>query len=150
VIRKIDGVAVVDSTDVTSRIGNSAPGTSLNVEVWRAGKAMELTAKVGTLDDEKVAKVSDESAPKGKLGIAVRPRTAEEQKAGEKSGLVVQQSGGAAARAGVQAGDVILGVGSSPINTVDELRTAVDKAGKTVALLIDARGRQIYVPVKLS
>ena len=150
VIRKIDGVAIVDSTDVTSRIGNTAPGTSLNVEVWRAGKAVELTAKVATLDDEKVAKVSDESAPKGKLGIAVRPRTAEEQKAGEKSGLVVQQSGGAAAKAGVQAGDVILGVGSSPINTVDELRTAVDKAGKTVALLIEREGRQIYVPVKVS
>jgi serine protease Do len=150
VIRKIDGAAVIDSTDVTSRIGNSAPGTTLNVEVWRAGKAIELTAKVGTLDEERVAKVSDESAPKGKLGIAVRPRTAEEQKSGEKAGLVVQQSGGAAARAGVQAGDVILGVGSSPVNTVDELRAAVDKAGKTVALLIEREGRQIYVPVKVS
>ena len=150
VIRKIDGVAVVDSTDVTSRIGNTAPGTALNVEVWRAGKAVELTAKVGTLDEEKVAGVSDESAPKGKLGIAVRPRTAEEQKAGEKAGLVVQQAGGAAARAGVQAGDVILGVGSSPVNTVDELRSAVDKAGKTVALLIERDGRQIYLPVKVS
>src|SRR5262245_27158807 len=110
VIRKIDGVAIVDTTDVTSRIGNSAPGTTINFDVWRAGKAIELTAKVGTLDEEKVAKVSDESAPKGKLGIAVRPRTAEEQKSGEKAGLVVQQAGGAAARAGVQAGDVILGV----------------------------------------
>jgi len=151
VIRKIDNVVVVDSTDVTSRVGNSAPGTTLNFDVWRAGKAIEVTAKVGTLDEEKVAKVSDESAPKGKLGIAVRPRTAEEQeKSGEKAGLVVQQAGGAAALAGVQAGDVILGVGSSPVNTVDELRTAVDKAGKTVALLIERGGRQIYVPVKVS
>ena len=150
VIRKIDGAVVVDSTDVTSRIGNSAPGTTLNFDVWRAGKAVELTARVGTLDEEKVAKVNDESAPKGKLGIAVRPRTAEEQKSGEKAGLVVQQSGGAAALAGVQAGDVILGVGSSPVNTVDELRSAVDKAGKTVALLIEREGRQIYVPVKVS
>ena len=45
---------------------------------------------------------------------------------------------------------MILGVGSSPVNTVDELRTAVDKAGKTVALLIERGGRQIYVPVKVS
>ena len=150
VIRKIDNVAVVDSTDVTSRVGNSAPGTSLNFEVWRAGKAIELTAKVGTLDEEKLAKVSDESTPKGKLGIAVRPRTAEEQKSGEKAGLVVEQAGGAAALAGVQPGDVILGVGSSPVNTVDQLRSAVDKAGKTVALLIERDGRQIYVPVKVS
>ena len=123
VIRKIDGVAVIDSTDVTSRIGNTAPGTALDVEVWRAGKAIELSAKVGTLDDGKVAKVSDEAEPKGKLGIAVRPRNADEQKAGAKAGLVVEQAGGAAAKAGVQAGDVILGVGSSAVNSVDELRS---------------------------
>ena len=68
VIRKIDGVAVVDSTDVTSRIGNTAPGTTLKVEVWRAGKAVELSARIGTLDDGKVAKADDEGEPKGKLG----------------------------------------------------------------------------------
>ena len=80
----------------------------------------------------------------------MRPRSAEEQKAGDKAGLVVEQAGGAAAKAGVQAGDVIVGVGSSSVNSVDELRSAVDKAGKTVALLIERQGRQIYVPVKLS
>ena len=150
VIRKIDGIAIVDSTDVTSRIGNTAPGTSLNVEVWRAGKAIELTAKVGTLDDGKVAKVDDDSDAKGKLGVAVRARSADEQKGGAKGGLVVERAVGAAAKAGVQVGDVILGVGSSTVNSIDELRSAVDKSGKTVALLIEREGRQIYVPVKLS
>jgi len=150
VIRKINGLAIADSTDVTSRIGNTAPGTTVDIEVWRAGKAVELSAKVGALDDGKVAKVSDEAEQKGKLGIAVRPRSAEEQSAGAKGGLVVEQAGGAAAKAGVQRGDVILGVGSSAVNSVDELRSAVDKSGKTVALLIERQGRQIYVPVKLS
>ena len=91
VIRKIDGVAVVDSTDVTSRIGNTAPGKTINVEVWRAGKAVELSAKVGTLDDGKVAKADDEGEAKGKLGVAVRPLSPEEKKAGAKAGLVVEQ-----------------------------------------------------------
>ena len=45
---------------------------------------------------------------------------------------------------------MIVGVGSSSVNSVDELRSAVDKAGKTVALLIERQGRQIYVPVKVS
>ncbi len=75
---------------------------------------------------------------------------AEEQSAGGKTGLVVEKSGGAAAKAGVQAGDVIVGVGSAAVSSVDELRALVDKAGKTVALLIERQGRQIYVPVKLS
>ncbi len=150
VIRRIDGVAVIDSTDVTSRIGNTAPGTTLKVEVWRAGKAVELVATIGTLDEGKVASAGDEAEAKGKLGVAVRPRTAEEQSAGGKKGLVVEKSSGAAARAGVQAGDVIVGVGSAAVSSVDELKSLVDKAGKTVALLIERQGRQIYVPVKLS
>ena len=82
--------------------------------------------------------------------MAVRPLSPEEKRAGVKSGLVVEQSGGAAAKAGVQAGDVIVGVGSKAVNSVEELRSAIDKAGKTVALLIEREGRQIYVPVKIS
>ena len=149
VIRRIDGVAVADSTDVTSRIGNTAPGTAIRVEVWRDGKPVELSATVGTLDDGKVAKAADAEEPKGKLGVAVRPLSPDEQKAGGRTGLVVEKSGGAAAKAGVQAGDVIVGVGSTKITTIDELRAQVDKAGKTVALLIERQGRQIYVPVKV-
>ncbi len=150
VIRKIDGVAMTDSTDVTSRVGNTAPGTAIKVEVWRDGKPVELTATVGTLDEGKIAKGSDDADAKGKLGVAVRPLTAEEQKASGTMGLVVEKAGGAAAKAGVQPGDVIVGVGPHKVNTIDELKSQVDKAGKTVALLIERQGRQIYVPVKIS
>jgi len=49
VIRSIDGVPMVDSTDITSRIGNAAPGSKLAIDVWRDGKSIALTATVGTL-----------------------------------------------------------------------------------------------------
>lgn len=150
VIRKIDGVAMADSTDVTARIGNSAPGTAIKVEVWRDGKPVELTATIGTLDDGKIAKADDEAATKGKLGVAVRPLTPEERKASGSTGLVVEKAGGAAAKAGVQQGDLIVGVGPNKVNTVDELKAQIDKAGKSVALLIERQGRQIYVPVRIS
>jgi serine protease Do len=150
VIRKIDGVAVTDSTDVTARIGNSAPGTAIKVEVWRDGKPLDLTATIGTLDDTKVAKAESDADTKGKLGVAVRPLTPEEKKASGATGLVVEKAGGAAARAGVQPGDLIVGVGPNRVNTVDELKSQVDKAGKSVALLIERDGRKIYVPVRIS
>lgn len=150
VIRKIDGIAVTDSTDVTSRIGNTAPGKKIAVEVWREGKTVELNATVGTLDDAKVASAKDDdAATKGKLGVAVRPLSPEEKKEAGKTGLVVEKSGGAAAKAGVQPGDLIVGVGSTRVSTVDELKSAVDKSGKTIALLIERQGRQIFVPVKV-
>ena len=82
--------------------------------------------------------------------MAVRPLTPEEQKASGKTGLVVEKSGGAAAKAGVQPGDLIVGVGPNKVNSVDELKSQVDKAGKSVALLIERQGRQIFVPVKIS
>ena len=73
VIRLIDGVAMVDSTDVTSRIGNAAPGTKLAIEVWRDEKPVTLAATVGALEDTKVAKADvDTGEPKGKLGVAER------------------------------------------------------------------------------
>jgi serine protease Do len=150
VIRKIDGVAVTDSTDVTSRVGNSAPGTTLKMEVWRDGKPVELAATVGTFDDAKVAAAKEDAEVKGKLGVAVRSLTPEEQKASGKSGVVVEKTGGAAAKAGVQKGDLIVGVGAAKVSTPDELKTQVDKAGKSVALLIERQGRQIFVPVRIS
>jgi serine protease Do len=150
VIRKIDGVAMIDSTDVTSRIGNTAPGTKLNVEVWREGKPVDLAVTVGTFDDNKVAANDDDAAgTRGKLGVAVRSLTPEEKKESGKSGVVVERAGGAAARAGVQAGDLIVGVGAAKVHSPDELKSLVDKSGKTVALLIERQGRQIYVPVKI-
>ena len=93
VIRKIDGVAVSDSTDVTSRIGNTAPGTTVKVEVWRDGKPVELTAQIGTLDDAKVASAKDDADTKGKLGVAVRPLTPEEKKDGAQVGSRRREGG---------------------------------------------------------
>ena len=87
----------------------------------------------------------------GKLGIAVRPLTDEERKQLEaEGGLMVEQAEGAAARAGVQAGDVILALNNQPVKSVDQLRRLVDKSRGSVALLIQREGNKIYVPVRIS
>jgi serine protease Do len=149
VIRKIDDTEVTDSTDVTSRIGNMAPGTKTQIEVWRDGKPVTLATTIGTLDDEKVATSSDKSEARGKLGLAARPLTPEEKRQVGHDGLVVEQASGPAALAGVQPGDVIIGVGTTKVKTVEELRRLVEKSGKTVALLVERDGRQIYVPIRV-
>ena len=45
--------------------------------------------------------------------MAVRALTPEERKSAGNTGLVVEKSGGAAAKAGVQSGDLIVGVGTA-------------------------------------
>jgi len=150
VIRKVDNVAITDSTDVTSRIGNMAPGTKISIEVWREGKPTTLTATIGSFDDtEKVASAGKSVQGGGKLGVAVRPLTQDEKSEIGHDGLVVENATGPAARAGIQAGDVIVSVGSTKVASIDELKRQVDKAGGNVALLIERNGQKLYVPVRI-
>jgi serine protease Do len=80
----------------------------------------------------------------------VRPLTSEERdQIHAKGGLVVQEAGGAAAKAGVGPGDVILALNHHAVKSAHELRSLLDKAGKHVALLVQRNDSKIYVPVDL-
>jgi serine protease Do len=86
----------------------------------------------------------------GRLGVAVRPLDATEQrKAHVEGGLMVEDVSGPAARAGIRAGDVILSVNGNSVTSVDELRALVTKAGKQIAILVKRDKSQMFVPVDL-
>jgi len=61
---------------------------------------------------------------------------------------VVEDVEGPAAAAGVQPGDIILGVNGTPVKSVADLQAAAKKSGKTVALLIQRGEAQIFIPVR--
>jgi len=151
VIRKIDGTAVSDATDVTSRIGNLQPGTKVNVEVWRDKKPVTLSATIGSWGNQKqVASNGSNSVDSGdRLGVAVRPLTPDEKQEVGHGGLLVQNVTGPAADAGIQPGDVIVSVGSTKVTTIEGLKNQIAKSGKNVALLIERNGQQIFVPVTI-
>ena len=56
---------------------------------------------------------------------------------------------GAAARAGIRAGDVVLSVNGEAVSSVDQLRRLVAKASKRVALLIQREDSTLFVPIDL-
>ena len=152
IILAVDGRDIENSIDLPRVIGETRPGTTVNLKVWRQGETRELTASLGEAPAEKVARADSESKTKpSKLGLAVRPLTEEERKQIEaEGGLLVEQSEGPAARAGVQAGDVILAFNNQPVKTVDQLRRLVDRSRGSIALLIQREGNKIYVPIRLS
>ncbi|GAB2903638.1 DegQ family serine endoprotease [Paraburkholderia jirisanensis] len=151
VITAVNGVPVADSSDLPSQVASIKPGTSADVQVWRDKASKTIKVTIGSLQDEKVA--SNDSAPaqlQSRLGVAVRPLTPQEQSSDSIThGLLVQQAGGAAASAGIQAGDVILAVNGRPVSNVDQLKQAVSQAGNSLALLIQRDNAQIFVPVDL-
>lgn len=151
VIRSVNGQPIVASGDLPALIGQSTPGEKVALEVWRAGKREELTAKLGDANDkaERVAK-ADDAVGKGKLGLALRPlQPQEKREAGVDTGLLVEDAAGPAALAGVQPGDLLMGIDGKPVSSVEQVREAVAKSGKSLALLIQRDGSKIFVPVRV-
>ncbi|MFT4193820.1 Do family serine endopeptidase [Ottowia sp.] len=151
VIQRANGQPIVASGDLPALIGMARPGERVTLDVWRQGKAEQLTALLGNAGD-KAAKVADAggAAKGGKLGLALRPlQPQEKSEARVDGGLVVEQASGPAARAGVQPGDVIVAVNGQPVKDAEQVRGIVARADKSVALLIQRGGQQLFVPVRV-
>ena len=150
VILKFDGKAITRSSDLPPLAAQVKPGATVTLEIWHDGKTKEVKATVGELEDKTVVASAKGSAAQGKLGVAVRPLSAEERQSGEvPGGVVVEDVAGAAAKAGVQAGDVIIAVNRTPVKSPEHLRQLVSKAGKTVALLVQRDDARIFIPVTI-
>ncbi|MEO8442004.1 MAG: DegQ family serine endoprotease [Betaproteobacteria bacterium] len=149
VIVRYNGADVNTSAQLPVLVANTKPGEVAKLDVVRKGDAKRIDVTVGEFKADKVA-AADEAVEHGRLGVAVRPLSPEErQQSGIAGGVVVQNSSGAAATAGIQAGDVILSVNNVPVKNVEQLKQLVAKAGKRVALLVQREEAKMYVPVDL-
>ncbi len=150
VILKMDGKDVERSSDLPVRFAELKPGAGTTLQIWRDGATKDVPVSVGELKDRTVASASEANGEHGRLGLAVRPLTPEErQQAGVEGGLVVNEASGAAAQVGIEAGDVILAMNGTPLTSVQQLRSLVEKAGKHVALLVQHGDARIFVPIDL-
>jgi serine protease Do len=150
VILKLNGEALKDSNELPVRIASISPGTSVELEVWRNHATRTISVKLSEAQDKRTAANVNQQEDGGKLGLAVRPLTPEEQsQANMHGGLVVERSSGPAADAGIQPGDVVLAANGAPINSADQLRGAVEKSKGHIALLIQRGDTRLFVPVRV-
>src|SRR5258707_12597972 len=102
---------------------------------------------------EKTARGDDKpGAPQGgRLGLAVRPLTAEERKelGGAPPGLVVEAASGPAAKAGLRRGDLITAVNGQAVKSGEAVRALVEKARETVAVLVRRGDATVFVPIEI-
>jgi serine protease Do len=149
VVLKFNGRPVGDSGVLAAMVGESAPGAKVVLEVLRKGERRTLAATLGTAADPAAQRAAaDEATDKGRLGLAVRPLSPQEQEAANVSGgLLVQGVNGPAARAGVAPGDIVLQAGGKPVKSVADLRAAT-RSGKTIALLVQRGEQRLFVPLQ--
>jgi len=158
VIQSFNGESVKDLNSLRNRVADSTPGSSATVAIVRDGAKRDVTVK---LDEASVGQSArrgeSDSTPEDKsaLGVSVAPLTPELANRfnlpRNAKGVVVQDVNpdGRAADAGIQAGDVIEQVNREPVNSVEELRSAVRRtSGRPVLLLVNREGRNIFVTVR--
>ena len=85
----------------------------------------------------------------GSSGCRCGRCTRDEQRAGASidAGLVVEDVSGAAERAGIEAGDVLLAINGKPVQSIEQVKGVLQAQPKSVALLVQRDGEQIFVPV---
>jgi serine protease Do len=151
IITSVNGRNIDHSWDLPAVISQLTPGSEAKIGLWHDKKATDVMIRTVLLEDKpaEAAKNAGEDGG-GKLGLAVRPlKPDEQQELHTKGRLVVEDVTGPALAAGLQAGDVVLGVNGAYVATVADLKREVARAGHSIALLIQREDAQIYVPVDL-
>jgi len=157
VILKFDGKAVNSSVDLPRIVAATRPGSKVTVQLWRKGKVRDVSMIVGEMPGDTAQRTgkrggADSGASVERLGLTLSELTAEQKKELQvEGGLLVEDARAAAARAGLQRGDVILSVGNVEVNSLGQFNEALKQIpkGRNIALLVKRGDGTSYVAIKL-
>jgi Do/DeqQ family serine protease len=160
VVLKLNGKDVDDANTLRNEIASMRPGTDVTLTVLRNGQQQDIHAHLTelTADNTKSQRESEGGGSTGpvtgKLGISVVPMSpdlaAQIGVPRSTRGLVVEDvdPSGAAAQAGIEAGDVIQEVNRQPVTSGADLQKALARSGnRAPLLLINRQGQTVFVPV---
>jgi len=149
VILSINGQEISRSIDLSARVAELRPGATATLGIWRKGDSQDIQIAIGEAKAGAAAVVAGAAGENsGKLGLAVRSLSPEEQQQTKvQGGLLVQEVSGPAAKAGIQPGDVVLAVNGTPVKSIEDLRNLTAKTGKSIALLIQREQARLFVPI---
>ena len=140
-IREGDVILSVDGGETTTlpllleRVNRHRPGERTDIEVWRDGQTERFTVELKDRFGRTELSAADETLRETLYGAVL-------EDAAEGGGVIVVESGtGALGRTGVPSGTRIQSVDGAPIDSTEDLMTAVEQAKKAgqKAVLIEGR-----------
>ena len=167
VIRTVNGQSIKDPSALAMTIAGIKPGDEAKLGIIRDGKQESINAHVAELPSEQQVAQQGRSEPQqqqqqqqGRVGLALGPVSPD--LAGQldlpdnTQGAVVTQvkPGSPAEQAGIQAGDVIVGVGTHAVHNPREATRAINDAlhndSNALALRIIRNGQPAFVAVNMN
>ena len=158
VILKFNGKPVTSSADLPRIVAATKPGSEVGVLLWRKGSTLKVSIIVGEIQDAAGKQATDNqggdspSQSIARLGLNVTELN-DEQKAELQvgGGLLVLEAKGAAARADLQRGDVILAIGNIEILNVKQFNEILKQVapGRNIALLVRRNDGTMYIPIRV-
>jgi serine protease Do len=167
VITKVNGVIVTNPSDLAADIANVDPGHDTAITFIRGGKEHNLSIAVVTMPSNPDADFqqgsNSPSAPAtpghAALGLTLAPLTPDIRSqlnlTDSASGAVITavKSNSQADQAGLQPGDLLVGVGAQMVTSPDDAVAAIAAARKSgasaVALRIVRQGQALFVGIGL-
>ena len=164
VIVKFDGKTVASSEDLPRLVGATKPGTKASVQLMRNKATKDVTVLVGEMPDETrnaQRQQQRRGQPGGKppveavtrLGMTLsEPPQAQREQLNIAGGVLVEDvAQGAAARAGIRRGDIILAINNQDIKSLEQFGQLVGQfeKGKIVALLVRRGTNALYIPLRI-
>jgi serine protease Do len=158
VVTRLDDRVVADSRALRLMIGELSPGKAVQLAVVRDGTERRHSVTLGEQPSEKEANVPGEAPSLRALdGVsleAVTPESARQYGLTRTTkGVAVQRvdSDSSAAKAGLEAGDVILEVNRHPVTSTEDVNRYVHESPTDTALLFvrhEGQTRYLAIPTK--
>ena len=150
IVTKVDGHTVEKFGDLPRVVGSAKPGSKVALQVFRRGAYRDVSVTVVEFEPERVASAGAREAPKpqasmGMLGLAVADLTeAQRRELKVKAGVRVERVEGAAAKAGVREGDVLLSLDNTELASAKQFDALAGKLDKSRAVtLLVRRGNSV-------
>lgn len=152
IVLAANGAAVDHAWDFSVLVGLALPKDRMDLTVWRKSREIRLRVTMDDSTEDMAQPVVDTAGtPVNRLGLTLRLAKSDELGAmGAAGGLFIEKVSGAAERAGVQAGDLLLAVNNEAMHTIAQAGTAADRSAGAVALLLLREGSRIFIPLRLA
>jgi serine protease Do len=160
VISAVNSHPIGNPRELAITISQIPPGDDANLTVLRNGATKTIAVKVGTLTaDQASGRVGNSPQGSPSLGVGLQALTPNLRQQlsipdGVKGAVIAEvKQGSVAEQAGLQAGDVIVGVGDTAVSTPSEATRAIReslKSSQAVALRIIRDGQPAFVAVSPS